>query len=201
MRNLNLKNGAHNHLPKSYHGCKLRCVWLYVLLQKKFRVEFFIGSLLQMLKANNFDGDGCRKNIHCIGPSPKDENFIFCLLQSFKKKKSFQRDIKVGNIVLVSLPRQSLDDPETFPQTTFLTSFNPCIDHISYLLQSLDKQTIFVLQLLYFSSRILLALNSAQNIFLTRLDPCTENLSYLLQSEDRQFQVPLYLFIFQFLSQ
>ena len=152
-----------------------------------------------MLKANNFDGDGCRKNIHRVGFSPKDENF-FCLLESFQKKL-FQQDIKVGNIVLVSLPRQSLDDPETFPQTTFLTSFNPCIDHISYLLHSLDKQTIFVLQLLYFSSRILLALNSAQNIFLTRLHLYTENLSYLLQSQDRQSQVPLYLFIFQLLSQ
>ena len=49
-----------NYLPKSHHRCNLRCIWLYVLLQKYPRVEFFIGSLLQMLKPNGFNRDGCR---------------------------------------------------------------------------------------------------------------------------------------------
>ena len=49
-----------NHLPKSHHGCNLWCIWLYVLLQKYPRIEFFIGYLLQMLKANDFNRDGCR---------------------------------------------------------------------------------------------------------------------------------------------
>ena len=49
-----------NYLPKSHHGCNLQCIWLYILLQKYPRVEIFIGSLLQMLKANDFDRDGCR---------------------------------------------------------------------------------------------------------------------------------------------
>ena len=29
-----------NYLPKSHYGCNLRCIWLYVLLQKYPRVEF-----------------------------------------------------------------------------------------------------------------------------------------------------------------
>ena len=57
-----------NYLPKSHHDCNLPWIWLYVLLQKCPRVEFFIGYLLQMLRANDFDRDGCRKFIgqfHC----------------------------------------------------------------------------------------------------------------------------------------
>ena len=57
-----------NYLPKSHHDCNLRWIQLYVLLQKCPRVEFFIGYLLQMLRANDFDRDGCSKFIgqfHC----------------------------------------------------------------------------------------------------------------------------------------
>ena len=49
-----------NYLPKSHHGWNLRCMWLYVLLQKYARVAIFIGCVLQMLKANDFNRDGCR---------------------------------------------------------------------------------------------------------------------------------------------
>ena len=46
------------------------------------------------------------------------------------------------NIVFISLLRQSLDNPYTFALTNFLTGSNLCIDNISYLLQSLDKQSL-----------------------------------------------------------
>ena len=130
-----------NHLSRSNHRCNLLSILLYVLLQKYPRAEFFIVSLLQVIKANDFNRDGCTKNINRAVFLPKDENFFLC--SSHFGKKLFQRDLKVGNIVFVSLLRQSLDDPQNFAQTVFLTDFNPCIDNISYLLKSLDKQSLF----------------------------------------------------------
>ena len=72
-----------NYLPKSHRGCNLRCIWLYPLLQKYPRIEFFIGYLLQMLKANDFNRDGCRT---FIVQFPCRKITLFCLLKSFRKK-------------------------------------------------------------------------------------------------------------------
>ena len=90
-----------DYFPKSHHGWNLWYIWLYILFEKYSTVEFFIGPLLQMFKANGLDTDGC-KNIHPAVPLPKH----FCLLESFQKKL-LQWDLKVGNIV-VSLLWQSL---------------------------------------------------------------------------------------------
>ena len=65
-----------NYLPKSHQCCNLRCIWLYVHLQKYPRIEFFIGSLLQMLKANDFNRDGCR-TFFVQFPCRKMKTFLF----------------------------------------------------------------------------------------------------------------------------
>ena len=77
------KKECSNHLPKSHHGCNLPCIWLYVLLQKYPRFEFFIGSLLQMLKANDFDRDGCSTFIVQF-PYRKMKAFLFARIISEK---------------------------------------------------------------------------------------------------------------------
>ena len=111
-----------NYLPKSHHGCNLRCIWLYVLLQKYPRVEFFIGSLLYMFQANDFNRDGCRTFIAQF-PCRKIKTF---LMNNFGIK-CFQWDLKVGNIVFVSL-------------LSLRQSLNLCIDNLFYWLQSLYRQ-------------------------------------------------------------
>ena len=65
-----------SYLPKSRHSCNLRCIWLYILLLKCPRIEFFIGYLLQMLKANDFNRDGCRTFIVQF-PCWKMKTFLF----------------------------------------------------------------------------------------------------------------------------
>ena len=75
-------------------------------MQKYLKVEFFIGSLLKMFKANNFDRDRCRTFIVQF-PCRKVKSF--CLFESFQKKLLL--DLKVENIAFASLLRQSLDDP------------------------------------------------------------------------------------------
>ena len=69
------------------------------------------------------------------------------------------------------------------------------MDTISYLLQSLDEQSLicnFYIAVLVFS---LLQTQYKSLFLLTGLFPYTDNLSYWLQSQDRQS----YLFICQFL--
>ena len=112
MRNLNLKNGTLVIFQRV--GCNLRCIWLYLLLQKYPRVEFFIGFLLQMLKANDFNRDGCRIFIVQF-PYRKMKTF---LMNNFGIK-CFQWDLKVWNIVFVSL-------------LSLRQSLNLCIDNLFY---------------------------------------------------------------------
>ena len=173
-----------NCLPKSHHGCKLQCIWLYVILQKYSRVEFFIGSLLQMLKANDFDWDGWRTFIvQFFWRKMK----IFLLAQIAVEKAASNQTVRWRKFD--SLPRQSLYDPQTFSWTIFLTGFNPRIDNISYLLQSLDKQSLlfnFYISILTFSllqiqheQPLLLVLISTQTIFSTCFNPKISNLRYL----------------------
>ena len=73
-----------NYLPNSNHGCNLRCIWLYVPLKKYSRVEFFIGSLLQMVKANDFDRDECRTFIVQF-PCRKTKTFLFAFFFFFSE--------------------------------------------------------------------------------------------------------------------
>ena len=70
-----------NHLPKNHYGCNFRCIWLQVLLQKYPRIEFFTGSLLQMLKVNDFNRDGCRTLILQF-PCRKLKAFLFARIIS-----------------------------------------------------------------------------------------------------------------------
>ena len=74
-------------------------------LGKYLRVQFFIGSLLQMVKANNFDRDLCRTFI--VQFSCRKMKSLFARITSEK----LLLDLKVGNIAFVSLFRQSLDNP------------------------------------------------------------------------------------------
>ena len=59
-----------NHLPKSYHGRNLRCIWVYVLLQK-YRIP-----------AANIQSKWFRQrwmqNIDREVPLPKDGSFFVC---------------------------------------------------------------------------------------------------------------------------
>ena len=57
---------------KSHHGCNLQCIWLYILLQKYPRIEFFMEYLLQMLKANDFN-----RTFVVQFPCPKIKTFLF----------------------------------------------------------------------------------------------------------------------------
>ena len=95
-----------NYLPKSHHGWNLRCIWLYALLQKYPRVEFFIWSLLQMLKANDFDRDGCRTFIVQF-PCQKMKTFLFSRVLSGKNASS--ETLRWGILYLFSCP--GLNDP------------------------------------------------------------------------------------------
>ena len=81
------RTGHSNCLPKSHHGCNLQCILLYILLQKYPRIEFFIGYLLQMLKANDFDRDGCRTFIVQF-PCRKMKTFLFARIISEKNASS-----------------------------------------------------------------------------------------------------------------
>ena len=62
-------------------GCNLRCIWLHIFQQKYPKIEFFIGYLLQMLKANDFDG--CRTLIVQF-PCQKMRIFLFASIISEK---------------------------------------------------------------------------------------------------------------------
>ena len=118
-----------NYLPKSHHGCNLRCIWLYVLLQKYPRVEFFIGSLLQMLKANDFDRDGCRTFIVQF-PCRKMKTSMFSQIIS---KKITSSETLRGKYCIC------------FPAQAFhRRSLNLWIDSLCYWLQSLHRQSVFL---------------------------------------------------------
>ena len=95
-----------NYLPKSHHGCKLQCIWLYLILQKYSKVEVFIGSLLQMLKTNDFDWDGWRTFIVQIFWRKMK---FFLLAQITVEKAASNQTVRWGKFG--SLPRQSLYDP------------------------------------------------------------------------------------------
>ena len=81
-----------NYLPESHHGCNLRCILLYVLLQKYPRIEFFIGYLLQMLQANDFDRDECGTFIVQF-PCRKMKTFLLA-------RESFCKKIASGEILM-----------------------------------------------------------------------------------------------------
>ena len=76
-----------NYLPKRHNGCNLRCIWRYALLHKYPMIEFFIGYLLQMLKANDFHRDGCRTFIVQF-PCRKMKTFLFARIISEKNASS-----------------------------------------------------------------------------------------------------------------
>ena len=86
-----------NYLPKSHHGCNLRCIWLYEPLQKYPRVEFFIGSLLQMPKANDFERDECRTFIVQF-PCRKMKTFLFARV--IAEKASSSKTLRCGTLYL-----------------------------------------------------------------------------------------------------
>ena len=162
------------------------CIWLYLLLKKYCRVEFLIGFLLQLLKANDFDRDGCRKFIVQF-PWWKMKTFLFARV--IAEKLLLARPW--GGEYCISLPTQAvLRRSLNLSWTIFLTGFNACIDNLSYLLQSLDKQlllcnfyisalTFSLLQIQQHKQYFLLALIPAQAIFPTCFNPKIGNLRYL----------------------
>ena len=95
-----------NYLPKSHHGCNLRYIWLCVLLQKYPTLKFFIGSPLQMLKANVFDRDGCRTFIVQF-PCRKMKIFLFA--RNISEKNPSSETLRWG--ILYLFPCSGLDDP------------------------------------------------------------------------------------------
>ena len=80
---LRTRTEHNNHLPKRHHDCNLQCIWLQVILQKYLKVDFSVGSMLQMLKANDFDRDGCRTFIVQF-PCGKMNFFLFARIISEK---------------------------------------------------------------------------------------------------------------------
>ena len=94
------------YLPKSHHGWNLQCTLLYVPLQKYPRVEFFTGPLLQMLKAKDFERDGCWTFIVQL-PCPKMKTFLFAWVISEKNASS--KTLRWG--ILYLFPCSVLDDP------------------------------------------------------------------------------------------
>ena len=111
------------------------------------------------------------QNIHRAVPLQEDEGFFVC--SNHFGKKLILGDLKVGNMHLFPCSGN--------PYTTIIR-----LHRQYYLSASITKQTIFALQILYFSSRILPASNSAKTIFLTGLNSYRDNLFSLLQSRDRQ---------------
>ena len=162
------------------------CIWLYLLLKKYCRVEFLIGFLLQLLKANDFDRDGCRKFIVQF-PWWKMKTFLFARV--IAEKLLLARPW--GGEYCISFPTQAvLRRSLNLSWTIFLTGFNACIDNLSYLLQSLDKQLLLcnfyisaltssLLQIQQHKQYFLLALIPAQAIFPTCFNPKIGNLRYL----------------------
>ena len=132
------KNGTcSNHLPKRQHGWNLQCIWLQIILQKYPKVDFFMGSLLQMFKSNEFNRDRCRTFIVQF-PCLKDEIFFVCL--NHFRKSCFQtlrsRILHLflfsGNpkTILKPLHRQSFLPASIPAWTIFLTSFSPQINNL-----------------------------------------------------------------------
>ena len=81
------------YLPKSHLGCNFWCIWLYVLLQKYPRVEFFLEPLLQMLKANDFNRNGSRTFIvQFLCQKMKTISF----LEQFPKKHASSETLRWG---------------------------------------------------------------------------------------------------------
>ena len=70
-----------NYLPKSHHGCNLRCIWLYVLLQKYPRVK---GRIPAANAKSKWFWQRWMQNICRAVPLPKDENFFFARIISEK---------------------------------------------------------------------------------------------------------------------
>ena len=104
-----------------------------MLLQKYLRVEFFIESMLQIVKANDFDRDGCRSFLVPV-PCWKMNAFLFAPI--------------ISGLNCICFPAQEI----------LGRSLKLCIDNHSYRLQSMYRQyflptsisrwTIFALQLL-----------------------------------------------------
>ena len=101
------------------------CIWLYLLLKKYCRVEFLIGFLLQLLKANDFDRDGCRKFIVQF-PWWKMKTFLFARV--IAEKLLLARPW--GGEYCISFPTQAvLRRSLNLSWTIFLTCFNPWINN------------------------------------------------------------------------
>ena len=146
-----------------------------------------------MFKANDFDRDAWGTFIVQILCQKMK---TFCLLKSFQKKIAFSQTLMW--IILYCFPVQA--------QTIFLTGFTLCIDNITYLLQSLDKQSLlcnFYISALVFSqlqiqhkASFLQVLIPTKTIFPTCFNPKIGNLRYLYKfsslsfcSSEDQFQV------------
>ena len=98
-------------------------VWLYVLLQKYPRVAFLIGSLLQMLKANDFDRDGCST---FIVQFPCSEMKVFLSARIILEKIASSETLRWGILHLF--------------QAILRRSLNLCLDNLSYQLQCQRRQ-------------------------------------------------------------
>ena len=101
----------------------------------------FIGSLLEMPKTNYFDRDEYRTFIVQF-PCRKMKTFLFAQIVS--KKIASNEASEWGILYLFFCSGHSCSQ-----------LLNPSIDNLSYLFQSLDKQS-FLSKFLCFSSRILL---------------------------------------------
>ena len=98
-----------------------------------------------MLKTNDFDRDRCRT---FIVQFPCQNMKAFCLFESFRKKTGSRRPYGGEHCIC-------------FPAQEILTlSLYVCLDNISYLLQSLNKESLLY-KILYFNFCILPASNSA----------------------------------------
>ena len=162
-----------------------------------------------MLKANNFDRDGCRTLIVWF-TCQKMKAFLFSWIISEK---------------IVSCKTSRWGILHLFPCSDILgwsinfciynLSYrsNPCIDNIYYLLQSLDKQSlrctfyisglIFSLLQIHHKPSFLLVSTPTQTIFPTRYNPKKGNLRYVcsfssssIYSSEDNFQVHGYQLLF-----
>ena len=108
--------------------------WSQILLQKCSMVDFFIESLLQMLKANDFSRDGCRTFILQF-PCQKMKPFLFAIILE-KTASSWTSRQKILDLFPCSSNPQTILKPlhiQSFltvsipAETIFLTGLNPQI--------------------------------------------------------------------------
>ena len=126
MRNFNFKNGT-QYSWLSHHGYNLRCIWLFKLSQKQYKVDI--------------SQDSCRKCSNQITLTEVGVEHSSCrslsdnisyLIQSLVKQSFLCNFSHLSSLVLpVSTP----------PQTSIFSGLNLCADNLSYLFQSFDRES------------------------------------------------------------